>query len=356
MPGSEHWFRLPRVLTVPRAIALVGALCIAMLAAAFAATRAVERAHPGITRPEREPFAPLRIPKIDVHQHFGPATLGPALRIAQVDGIGALVNLSGGAEGGELDAQLAAARPHGERVSVFMNLDGEGCCGEAWAAREAARLARGKALGARGLAVGREPQGAGLASSRGEPIWEACAALRLPVALGEIGASDERVRLVERHPGVQFIGTHFWEGVADPAAVARLMDRMPNLYVDTAGSVPELGLRPEAARQAILAHPDRVLFGTDVRYVEAGDRQGILLGAGEPILLDPKLLGGKDRYTFFASTFRFFETRDASIPSPNPGMGDRDLTGIGLSRDVLGRIYHRNAEHLLGLHTPRVEE
>jgi hypothetical protein len=92
------------VLTVPRATALVGALCLAMLALALGATRAVERAHPGITRPEHEPFAPLRIPKIDVHQRFAPGTLEPALRVAQADGVGALVNLSGGAEGGELDA------------------------------------------------------------------------------------------------------------------------------------------------------------------------------------------------------------------------------------------------------------
>jgi predicted TIM-barrel fold metal-dependent hydrolase len=344
------------VLTVPRAIALVGALCLAMLALALGATRAVERAHPGITRPEHEPFAPLRIPKIDVHQRFAPGTLEPALRVAQADGIGALVNLSGGAEGGELDAQLAAARPYGDRVIVFMNLDGEGCCGEAWVAREAARLARGKALGARGLAVGQEPPGAGLASGRGEPIWEACAALGLPVALGEVGAPDERIRLIERHPRISFIGTNFWDSPDDPAAVARLMDRMPNLWVDTAGSVLELGLRPESARQAILAHPDRVLFGTGIRYVEAGDQQGIVLGAGQPILFDPKLLGGEDRYIFFASAFRFFETRDADIPSPTPGLGDRNLGGIGLPREVLQRIYHRNAERLLGVHAPRAED
>ncbi len=76
------------VLTVPRAIALVGALCLAMLALALGATRALERAHPGITRPEREPFASLPIPRIDVHQHFTPGTLDPALRVAQANGIG----------------------------------------------------------------------------------------------------------------------------------------------------------------------------------------------------------------------------------------------------------------------------
>jgi len=117
-----------------------------------------------------------------------------------------------------------------------------------------------------------------------------------------------------------------------------------------------LGSRPEAAREAILAHPDRVLFGTGIRYVEAGDQQGIVLGAGEPILYDPKLLGGEDRYTFFASAFRFFETRDTEIPSPTPSLGDRTLRGIGLPREVLQRVYHRNAERLLGMRAPGTDD
>jgi Amidohydrolase len=335
-------------LTVGRASAMVLALCLGAIALAVGATRTVERAHPGITRPEADVFSPLRIPKLDVHQLVGPATLEMAVRVAQVSGVGAFVNLGGGAEGGELEAQLAAARPHGEHVIVFMNLDAEGCCGEGWVRREAGRLARGKALGARGLAIPQEPPGAGLTSGRAEPLWQACAALGLPVAMGELGPLEERVRLLERHPRVEFIGSHLW-GAPDPAEVRRLMDRLPNLWVDTAGDLPELGSRPEAARQAILAHPDRVLFGSDVRYVESSDRQGIVLGGGIPILLDPKLLGGEERRLFFASTYRFFETRDPGIPVPAPDEGGGIVAGIGLPRDVLQRIYHRNAERLLNL-------
>lgn len=336
-----------------RASAVVAALCLGAIALALGATRAVERAHPGITRPEQEGFAPLRIPKLDVHQQVGHATLDMALQVAQVSGIGAFVNLSGGAEGGELEAQLAAARPRENRVIVFMNLDAEGCCGDRWIAREAARLARGKALGARGLAILSEPPGAGLTSERAEPLWEACAALGLPVALGELGLPEGRVRLLERHPRIDFIGTRFW-GEPDPAKVTRLMDRLPNLWVDTAGRVQDLGSRRDAARQAILAHPDRVLFGSDLRYVEGSGRQGIILGAGAPILLDSKLLGGEERRRFFARAFRFFETRDAGIPGP--GEGDASIAGIGLPRDVLRGIYHRNAERLLGVRAPEAVE
>jgi predicted TIM-barrel fold metal-dependent hydrolase len=344
------------VLTQRRATALVAALCLASLGAALGATVAVERAHPGITRPPPDLFVPLPIPRIDVHQHVGPATVELAMRVARADGISALVNLSGGAEGGELEAQLAAARPMGDRVVVFMNLDEAGCCDAAWVAREAARLARGKALGARGLALVDPPKAP---LDRLQPIWEACASLGLPVSLGAVGTSDELAALVERHPRVAFIAARFAQGAEDPAAVARLLDRLPNLSVDLAASVPRLGARAALAREAILAHPDRVLFGSDLKYVEDGEAKGIVLGAGDPILLDPDLLGGKERRIFFESMFRFLETRDAAIPSPHEASDDRggaDLSGIGLPREVLERVYHLNAERLLRIRAPRLEE
>ena len=348
--------RSRRALTVGGACTLVAALCLGAIALSLGATRAVERAHPGITRPEQDTFAPLRIPTLDVHQRVAPATLDMALRVARASGIGALVNLSGGSEGGALEAQLTAARPYGDRVIVFMNLDADGCCGDTWIRREAARLARGKALGARGLAIAAAPPEAALASDASEPLWEACAALGLPVALGDVGSPQERVRLVERHPRVDFIGARFWDGDQDPAEVARLMDRLPNLWVDTADRVADLGREPAAARQAILAHPDRILFGSDVRYLESGELQGIVLSTGQPILLDAKLLGGDERRVFFMSTYRFFETRDAGIPGPSPADKDARISGIGLPRDVLHRIYHRNAERLLRVQAPEAEE
>jgi len=341
------------VLTPARATALVAALCLAAVAVALGATVAVERAHPGITRPAPDEFAPLHIPRIDFHQHVGPATLELALRVARADGIALVVNLSGGAEGGALEAQLAAARPVGDRVVVFMNLDEEGCCGEAWARREAARLARGKAAGARGLALVDAPA-AGLDGL--EPIWEACEALGLPVSLGAFGTADELARLGLRHPRVSFVAARFAGEADDPAAVVRLLERVPNLSVDLAAGVPRLGARRAAAREAILAHPDRVLFGSDIKYIQAADWQGVILGAGDPILLDPDLLGGKERRLFFESMFRFLETRDAAIPGPLPTTGGPGIAGIGLPREVLERVYHLNAERLLRIRAPRLDE
>ena len=347
-----------------RAVLAVAALCAAAVVFALGATGVAERVHPGFARPQDDLFLPLALPKLDLHQHLTPGTVALAVKVARLHGIDALVNLSGGPEGGGLEAQLAAARTQGGRVLVFMNLELEGCCDAGWAEREAARLARGRALGARGLAVGGEPgpgapdatplPGAAAAMDLAvdapelDPIWRACAALQLPVVLH--GGAPELATVAERHPRVAFVGAHFGGAPSDPAAVTRMMDRLPNVWVDTAG-VAELGRHPDASRQAVLAHPDRVLLGTGLRYVEGDDWQGIVLGDGLPILLDERLLGGRERRVFLDAAFRFFETRDARL---DRALGDGgEVTGIGLPRKVLRRLYHENAERLLHV---RLEE
>jgi predicted TIM-barrel fold metal-dependent hydrolase len=268
-----------------------------------------------------------------------------------------------------------------------MNVDWEGCCGEDWRGRELARLAQGKAAGARGLKIykslGLTVMDGGrrlpVDSEKLDPLWDLCARLELPVAVHvadpraffqppgpgnerqeELAESpewsfsdrtrypewrtlfEEWVRLVEKHPRTTFIGVHFGNDAEDPEEVSRLLERLPNLYVDTAARVPELGRRAEAARAAILAHPDRVLFGTDLQWIEGPGVKGVILAAGPPA-------GPEEIRRFFDGTFRFLETRDHGIPSPTPIQGRWDLEGLGLPREVLEKVYHRNAERLLGL-------
>jgi predicted TIM-barrel fold metal-dependent hydrolase len=335
-----------------RASAAVGALCLAAVALALGGTAAVERAYPDMAARDPESFA-LDLRRIDLHQHLGPRTVDVAVQIARMHGIDAIVNLSGGVAGTGLEGQLAAASRHPDRVVTFMNLDLSGCCDEAWGRREAERLARGRSLGARGLAL---PE-ARLATPGAALILEACARLRLPVT---VEAHDEAPQLapatlaaVAGHPAVAFVAARFARQAGDPEAAARLMDRLPNLWVDLGASVPRLGRVPAAARRAILAHPDRVLFATDAQYVETREWNGIVLAEGDPILLDAKLLGGKERRLFFEGSLRFLETRDAAIPSPNPTSQPDDIEGIGLPREALRAVYRQNAERLLGVRVPR---
>ncbi|BDG10452.1 hypothetical protein AMPC_35650 [Anaeromyxobacter paludicola] len=339
--------------------------------------------------PERaRRFRPLPIPKVDVHQHVGPRTLADAVRLGASQGIRVVVNLSGGADDEALQAQLAAAARHPGRALVFMGLDLEGCCDEGWQRREVARLERGKAAGARGLTL-YKALGLTATDAAGrrvpvdapalDPVFEAAGRLGLPVSLhaadpkaffeprgednereAELAESpewswadrarypawqevfDEYVRRVARHPRTTFIGVHFGNDAEDPAEVGRLLDRLPNLWVDTAGRAPELGRRA-ATRAVILAHPDRVLFGTDLQWIEGAEgEKGVIAGAGWAA-------GAEELRRFFDGNFRFLETRDPAIPSPTPLQGDWNLPGLGLPRDVLERLYHRNAEALLGL-------
>lgn len=369
-------------------VLLVAIAAAATLGVAALAT-VLERRAPG-----RGAFHQAPIPRIDVHQHVGPRGLEDAMRLGGVWGVPALVNLDGDTVAGKLPEQLEAAGRFPGRVQVFMAVDFRGCCGEAWLGREAARLVQGKAAGARGVKVykdlgltvrdadGRVP----VDSEKLEPIWDLVARLQLPVSIhaGDPraffeppGPGNERaeelelvpqwsyadrgrfpdwatvhaefVRLVERHPRVVFIGAHFGNAAEDPEMVSRLLDRLPNLHVDTAARVPELGRRAEAARAAILRHPDRVLYGTDLIWIERGEQKGLILGAGRPFALGSAPPGrSQEEIRFLEGTFRFFETRDQAIESPTPIQGRWTVEGLGLPREVLEQVYHRNAERLLG--------
>ncbi len=379
-------------MTPARAWVLALALSAAATAAVIAVASALERRSPA------GGFRPLPIDKVDVHQHVGPDTLAEAMRLGATERIRALVNLSGGRLGGGLEEHLEAASRFPGRVAVFMNPDFEGCCGPEWTGRETARLAQGRAAGARGVKVykslglavrdadGRVPAD----SVKLDALWRSCGQLGLVVAVHAAdpraffeppGPGNERadelerspewsfadrsrfpawrtvfgefVRMVERHPGTTFIGVHFGNDAEDPEEVSRLLGRLPNLYVDTAARVPELGRRAEAARAAILAHPDRVLFGTDLQWVEGRDLTAVILGAGPAFVLGGiPLERSIEGRRFFDGTFRFFETRDRGLESPTPIQGRWAIDGIGLPREVLERVYHRNAERLLGLAPP----
>jgi len=223
------------------------------------------------------------------------------------------------------------------------------------------RMVQGRAGGARGLSVS-----ASLGSLRNrsgrrvpvdgaelEPVWDMAQRLEIPVALGTGGAVaagaegrvplDEFVRLLERHPRLSFLAARFQDGAGDPAEVSRLLDRLPNLFVDTAACLHDLGRRAEAARAAILSHPDRILFGTGLEWRDGPRGQkAVVLGAGRPARSVAEIR------RFFESTWRFFETQDDAIPDPSPLEAPWKLEGLALPRQVLESVYHGNAERLLG--------
>jgi predicted TIM-barrel fold metal-dependent hydrolase len=103
-----------------------------------------------------------------------------------------------------------------------------------------------------------------------------------------------------------------------------MLSRYPNFHVDLGGRLAELGRQPRATRRLILAHPDRVLFGSD---------------AFPP---------SREAYEVY---WRFLETEDECFPyAPTarvPPHGRWDISAIGLPADVLAAVYAGNARRLL---------
>jgi predicted TIM-barrel fold metal-dependent hydrolase len=338
-----------------------------------------------------------RFPVVDVHCHVGwtaressGVPLGEATRIdadvpsvvAMMDrrNVKTMVNLTGGYGSGLVDSVRALQQSHPDRFVVFTEPAWDRFASSGYAQWQGDEIARAKTAGARGLKILktlglylREQVTSGplvaIDDRRFDPMWDACAALGLPVAIHiadpeafflpvdrfneryeELNAHPDwsfhgrdypafasliaaRDRLLARHPKTTFIGLHVGHDSENLAAVGESLDRFPNFHVETAARIAELGRQPRAARRFFDRYQDRVLFGTDTTP-----------GRGT---LAP------DSYVdaMYRINFRFFETDDEYFeysPSAVPPQGRWRIYGLALPDGVLRKFYFENAERLLG--------
>jgi predicted TIM-barrel fold metal-dependent hydrolase len=331
-------------------------------------------------------WTPRAIAKLDMHGHLDPEVALPARRFLEAQGIGRIVNLSGGWAGDGLEETLQMAKVTSGYYVIFANINFEGIGTRGWAAREVAQLERAKALGVRGVKIAKN-LGLGVKFADGrrvpvddpvlDPVFDAMARLHLPLAIhtGDpkaffepMGPNNERMDELASHPAWSFadrtrfpawealydeferrvkrskdttiIGVHFGNAPEEPDRIERMLATYPNFYVDTAARVPEIGRKPAEVRRVIMKYPDRVLFGTDIQL--GGGM--LVLGAGEPYGHTRK-----DVDHFFRSSYEFFETDHKGFAHPTPIQGNWTIDGIDLPPDVLEKVYHGNAERLLGL-------
>jgi predicted TIM-barrel fold metal-dependent hydrolase len=324
-----------------------------------------------------------------VHTHFAVDAVPLTLKLMDGFGLDTVVNLSGGAPGQGLEQDLAAAAAHPGRIVVFAQLDwDEARKGPGYGERMAAQLVKAKALGAKGLKI---PKGLGLGfrdytgalikvdDPALDPVFEEAGALGLPVSI-HVGdpvafwnaptADNERYdelsvhprwsyfnrpvpsweelfqaleRRIARHPKTTIISVHFGNAPEYPERVFAQLDRYPNLYVDTAARVPELGrFPPDKMRALFIGHQDRILFGTDLGV--GAQPTHLMLGSTGA---DPPTWADVER--FFLSSWRYFETADRGFESPTPIQGRWKIDGIKLPPEVLAKVYAGNAARLLGL-------
>jgi len=193
---------------------------------------------------------------------------------------------------------------------------------------------------------------------RFDPIWKACGELGIPVIIhtadpaaffDPIGPENERWeelsrhpdwsfhgpqfpsrqsllaarnRVIARHPKTQFIGAHVANNAEDLAQVSQWLNDYPNLWFEPASRIAELGRQPFTARDFLIEHQDRVLFGTDGPFPETRVR----------------------------IYWRFFETRDEAFDYSEkvpPPQGLWQIYGVDLPDSVLQKLYHQNAARLI---------
>ncbi len=203
---------------------------------------------------------------------------------------------------------------------------------------------------------------------RFDPMWDACGQLGIPVAIhvsdpvafftptdrfneryeelnnhpdwsfygGDFPSNTEileaRNRVFARHPRTQFIALHVGNYSENLENVGENLDRFPNMFVDIAARIGELGRQPRTARKFFLKYQDRILFGTDA--TPHGDEF-------------PQQVFNDQLYKIY---FRFLETDDEYFdyaPAKIPPQGRWKIYGIDLPDEVLRKVYNGNAARLL---------
>ena len=155
-------------------------------------------------------------------------------------------------------------------------------------------------------------------------------------------------RRVARHPKTTFIGVHFGNDPEDPDQVARMLDKYPNLYIDTAARVPEIGRHDRGQDAALLREvPGSGAVRHRHRHRRQPGRDDVRLQRRRS--RPPR----RTRSCSSAATYRYFETRDRQFPHPTPIQGRWSIDGVGLSEAILRKIYFENAARAPRLSAPR---
>jgi predicted TIM-barrel fold metal-dependent hydrolase len=204
---------------------------------------------------------------------------------------------------------------------------------------------------------------------RFDPMWEAAGALNMPIAIHisdpeafflpidrfnerweELHAhpdwsfhgkdfpsnrelQEARRRVMKRDPRTQFVCLHVADS-EDLDYVSECMDAHPNMKVDIAARIGELGRQPRASRKFFDKYQDRILFGTDA--VPKGYET-------------PQQVFGDALYEIY---YRFLETEDEYFdyaPAKVPPQGRWRISGLGLPESILQKVYWQNAASLLGI-------
>ena len=339
-----------------------------------------------------------RFPLIDIHTHISGSARSQAgvelaaerifyatpeelLAVMDRKSIRSMVNLTGGYGDGVRQNVSLYDAAHPGRFYTFTEPSYERLLEPRYSQIQAQAIEEAHRNGARGLKILktlglylRENITAGkliaIDDPRFDPMWDICGNLGIPVAIhisdpiaffrpidrfneryeelsnhpdwsfhgGDFPSNAElivaRNRVIARHPKTRFIMLHVGNFAEDLGNVTENLNRFPNMTVDIAARINELGRQPRTARALFDRFQDRILFGTDA--TPHGDEY-------------PQQVFNDALYEIY---FRFLETDDEYFdyaPAKVPPQGRWRISGINLPESILRKVYYDNAAHELHL-------
>jgi predicted TIM-barrel fold metal-dependent hydrolase len=333
-----------------------------------------------------------QFPLIDIHTHISvsaKAENGVALlperqylglpqellTVMDRKNIKAMVNLTGGYDKGLSDTVTKYDRAFPGRFYTFTEPSYSRFKEPTYPALQVRAIEQAQRDGARGLKILktlglylRENLTSGtlvkIDDPRFDPMWDACGQLNMPVAIhisdpvafftptdrfneryeelnnhpdwsfyghdfpGNAELIAARNRVFARHPKTHFIVLHVGNFSENLQNVAENLDRFPNMTVDIAARIGELGRQPRTSRKFFDKYQDRILFGTDA--TPHGDEF-------------PQQVFNDKLYEIY---YRFLETDDEYFdyaPAEVPPQGRWRIYGIHLPETILRKVYYENA-------------
>ena len=301
------------------------------------------------------------------------------LAVMERKNIRAMVNLTGGYDKGLAEAIAKYDRSHPGRFYTFTEPSYSRFKEPDYPQVQAKAIEQAHRDGARGLKILktlglylREGITSGtlvkIDDPRFDPMWDACGQFNLPVAIhvsdpiafftptdrfneryeelnnhpdwsfygGDFPSNEEllaaRNRVMARHPKTKFVVLHVGNFAENLQNVAENLDRFPNMFVDTAARIGELGRQPVTSRKFFDKYQDRILFATDA--TPHGDEF-------------PQQVFNDRLYEIY---FRFLETEDEYFdyaPAKVPPQGRWRIYGVNLPDSILRKVYYENSARLL---------
>lgn len=307
-----------------------------------------------------------KFPFIDVHNHqFSMPTMDLGKLIEEMDKMNmkVMVNLSG--QSGDLINKSVAniKTNYPKRFIVFANVNFKNVGEKGWSENAAKQLEEDVKNGANGLKIYKS-LGFSVKDIKGnrvtvddprlDAIWAKAGELKIPVLIHTAdpapfwhpmdstnerwlelathprrkrGDDDpapfdtliaEQHRMFKKHPKTTFIAAHFGWFPNDLGKLGQLLDEMPNVVVEFGAIIAELGRQPRMANQFFTKYQDRILFGKD-SWVP-------------------------DEYPTY---FRVLESTDEYFPYHKKYHAFWPMYGMGLSDEVLKKIYYKNALRII---------